>query len=299
MSHKELFNKEGAIFMGAKKNTIDTNIGIFGVNYDGTTSFKPGARFGPESIRNVSKSLETFCPVLEKDLEEIKYCDFGCLKIDLNETIKVINKVKLATDYLISKNLKPLVFGGEHSITSGIVKGLVEKFPNLIIIQLDAHADLRDTYLNNINSHACTMQRCIEILPKKKILQIGIRSGTKNEFKKMNENGQLVRFKTGDDCKVLEKALNPFKKFPIYLTIDLDWFDPSLVSGTGTPEPGGFFWHDFEKVILTIKKLNIVGADIVELSPDIDPSGVSSVVASKIARSLIMTLDNDNQKDLI
>ena len=172
MSHKELFNKEGSIFMGAKKNTLDTTIGIFGVNYDGTTSFKPGARFGPESIRNVSKSLETFCPVLEKDLEEIKYCDFGCLKIDLNETIKVINKVKLATDYLISKNLKPLVFGGEHSITSGIVKGLVEKFPNLIIIQLDAHADLRDIYLNNINSHACTMQRCIEILPTKKIFQL-------------------------------------------------------------------------------------------------------------------------------
>ena len=260
MSETNLFDKEGSIFMGAHQNINGSLIGIFGVNYDGTTSFKPGARFGPAAIRNVSQCLETYCPVLKKDLEAIQYCDLGSLKINLNEAIKVINKVELATNYLVSNNLKPLVFGGEHSITSGIVKGLVKKFPNLVLIQLDAHADFRESYLDNINSHACTMKRCLETLPMKKIFQIGIRSGTKKEFIEMKENNQLIEFKSGDTCHLLEKTLSPFKKFPIYFTIDLDWFDPSLLPGTGTPEPGGFFWHDFEKIIQTIHHLILIQA---------------------------------------
>ena len=203
MSETNLFDKEGSIFMGAQKKIKDSSIGIFGVNYDGTTSFKPGARFGPAAIRNVSQCLETYCPVLKKDLEAIHFCDLGSLKINLSETIKVINKTELATNYLTSHNLKPLVFGGEHSITSGVVKGLVQKFPNLILIQLDAHADFRDSYSNNINSHACTMKRCIEILPMKKIFQIGIRSGTKKEFIEMNKNNQLIKFKSGDNCNMI------------------------------------------------------------------------------------------------
>ena len=299
MSRKKLFEEDGPIFMGAKRNKTNCTIGIFGVNYDGTTSFKPGARFGPDAIRKVSQSLETYCPHLNKDLDRINYCDFGSLKIDLDETKNIVKKVHLGTNHLLMNDLKPLVLGGEHSITTGVIKGLVQKFPNLIIIQLDAHADLRKKYLNNIHSHACTMQRCMEILPTKKILQLGIRSGTRNEFEEMHNNNQLVSFKTGNSCELFEKKLSQFKEFPIYLTIDLDWFDPSVLPGTGTPEPGGFFWHDFEKVIRVLQDYNIVGTDIVELSPDIDQSGISSVLAAKVARTLIMTLDKTFQKDLI
>ena len=299
MSEKNLFDKNGSIFMGSIKDYNNSSIGIFGVNYDGTTCFKPGARFGPSAIRNVSEVLETYCPLLEKDLEDINYCDFGSLKVDMNETISIINKVEIATNYVVTKNLKPLVFGGEHSITTGIVKSLVNTFPNLVLIQLDAHADLREQYLNNRNSHACTMRRCLEVLPMGKIFQVGIRSGTRNEFKEMNNNNQLIKFNTGGDCNLFKNRMLSLKDFPIYLTIDLDWFDPSLVPGTGTPEPGGYFWHDFEKIIKILAEFNIVGADIVELSPDIDPTGSSSIVAAKAARSLIMTLDNQSQKKVV
>jgi len=268
------------------------SIGIFGVNYDGTCSFKPGARFGPDSIRKVSQSLETYCPRLRKDLEDINYVDLGSLSIKTNDSSEVINNVKSATNYLIKNNLKPLILGGEHSITQGAVEALVKKYPNLILIQLDAHADLRDSYMGNKNSHACTMQRCLDILPKKKILQIGIRSGTKEEFKLMSDNNQLVNFKSGENAKELATALIPYKNYPIYLTIDLDWFDPSLVSGTGTPEPGGFFWNDFEIILENLKNFNIVASDIVELSPEIDTSEVSSIVAAKVLRSLIITVNN-------
>ena len=135
------------------------------------------------------------------------------------------------------------------------------------------------------------MRRCLEVLPENKIFQIGIRSGTKNEFQLMSENRQLINFKTGDKNTLLEKELFPFKDYPIYLTVDLDWFDPSLLPGTGTPEPGGLLWHDFETIIEFLQSFNLIGADIVELSPNIDPTGISSVVAAKVARSLIMTLD--------
>ena len=289
MNFREFFDQEGSIYMGSQREIKNCSIGIFGVNYDGTTSFRSGTRFGPSAIRNVSQSLETFCPILEKDLSNIGYVDFGSLIIDLDNTESVINRVSLATKLLIKNNLKPLILGGEHSITTGVIETLVKKYPDLVIIQLDAHADLRDSYMNNKNSHACTMQRCIEKLPNKEIFQIGIRSGTKEEFQKMRENNQLIDLKKGDKNLLLSR-LEKIKELPIYLTIDVDWFDPSLLSGTGTPEPGGFFWDDFEMIIKTLNKFNLIGADIVELAPEIDISGVSSIVAAKVARSLIMTL---------
>ncbi len=289
---KSLFDNENAIFMGAQRNPDNCSIGIFGVNYDGTCSFKPGARFGPEAIRQFSICLETYCPKLDKDLQDVAYVDFGSILIDKNDSESIIESVKSATNYLISKSLSPIMLGGEHSITRGAIEALVKKYPDLILIQLDAHADLRESYIGNKHSHACTMKRCLEVLPEKKILQIGIRSGTKEEFQFMNDNNQLVNFLPGGNTQELKKALLPYSNSPIYLTIDLDWFDPSLLAGTGTPEPGGFFWNDFEEILKTLKDFRIVASDIVELSPEIDKSGVSSIVAAKVLRSLILSLEN-------
>ena len=292
MINKNLFDIESSIFMGAKRNPHNCSVGIFGVNYDGTCSYKSGARFGPNAIRQVSTCLETFCPKLEKDLEDINYVDFGSLEINKNDSKSVIESVKSATNYLMSKSLTPIMLGGEHSITRGAIEAVVNKYPDLILVQLDAHADLRNSYMGNEHSHACAMQRCLDVLPEKKILQVGIRSGTKEEFKFMRQKNQLVNFIPGENAKEFKKALLPYSNSPIYLTIDLDWFDPSLLPGTGTPEPGGFFWNDFEVILETLKNFRIVASDIVELSPEIDNSGVSSVVAAKVLRSLIMSLEN-------
>ena len=298
MSTDNLFDTEGPRFMHSRQDGSNCSVGIFGANYDGTTSYKPGTRFGPNAIRNVSQSLESYCPNLEKDLFDIKYFDAGSILFDLYETESIIKKVSLATEFMIKNNLKPLLLGGEHSITIGAIKALLKKYTNLLLIQLDAHADLRDTYQKNKFSHACTMRRCMDILPKGNIFQIGIRSGTRDEFKLMRETKQLIDFKTGYSAAQLKNFLQPFRNFPIYLTIDLDWFDPSLLPGTGTPEPGGFFWHDFEHLIKALNLHKVVGADIVELSPDIDNSGISSIVAAKVTRSLIMTLDNNHTDEL-
>ena len=289
-----LFNNDGAIFMGAQRDIDQCRVSLLGVPYDGTCCFRPGARFGPSAVREDSYGIETYCPQLNLDLEDINFTDIGSLDVPLGDAKLTLDYIRDATDILLKKNLKPLIIGGEHSITSGVIKSIITNYPDLIMLQLDAHADLRDEWLGSKFSHACTMKRCLEILPSKKIFQIGIRSGTKSEFLEMNNSKRLIQHTLGENAKSLEEALKSFKGRPIYLTFDLDWFDPSVMPGTGTPEPGGYFWGDFAAIINVIKSHNLIGADVVELSPKLDNTGISSILAAKVIRSLIMLLDKSS-----
>ena len=289
-----LFNNDGAIFMGAQRRIDQCRVSLLGVPYDGTCCFRPGARFGPSAVREDSYGIETYCPQLDLDLEDINFTDIGSLDVPLGDAELTLDYISDATNILLKNNLKPLIIGGEHSITIGIIKSIITNYPDLIMLQLDAHADLRDEWLGSKLSHACTMKRCLEILPSKKIFQIGIRSGTKSEFLEMNNSKRLIQHTLGENAKSLEKALKSFKGRPIYLTFDLDWFDPSVMPGTGTPEPGGYFWGDFAAIINVIKSHNLIGADVVELSPKLDNTGISSILAAKVIRSLIMLLDKSS-----
>ncbi len=289
-----LFNNDGAIFMGSQRGIDQSRVSLLGVPYDGTCCFRPGARFGPSAIREDSYGIETYCPQLDLDLEDINFTDIGSLDVPLGDAELTLDYISDATNILLKNNLKPLIIGGEHSITIGIIKSIITNYPDLIMLQLDAHADLRDEWLGSKLSHACTMKRCLEILPSKKIFQIGIRSGTKSEFLEMNNSKRLIQHTLGENAKSLEEALKSFKGRPIYLTFDLDWFDPSVMPGTGTPEPGGYFWEDFAAIINVIKSHNLIGADVVELSPKLDNTGISSILAAKVIRSLIMLLDKSS-----
>ncbi|AAZ58777.1 agmatinase [Prochlorococcus marinus str. NATL2A] len=289
-----LFNNDGAIFMGAQRDIDQSRVSLLGVPYDGTCCFRPGARFGPSAIREDSYGIETYCPQLDLDLEDINFTDIGSLDVPLGDAELTLDYISDATNILLKNNLKPLIIGGEHSITIGIIKSIITNYPDLIMLQLDAHADLRDEWLGSKLSHACTMKRCLEILPSKKIFQIGIRSGTKSEFLEMNNSKRFIQHTLGENAKSLEEALKSFKGRPIYLTFDLDWFDPSVMPGTGTPEPGGYFWGDFAAIINVIKSHNLIGADVVELSPKLDTTGISSILAAKVIRSLIMLLDKSS-----
>ena len=289
-----LFNNDGAIFMSAQRGIDQCRVSLLGVPYDGTCCFRPGARFGPSAVREDSYGIETYCPQLNLDLEDINFADIGSLDVPLGDAKLTLDYIRDATNILLKNNLKPLIIGGEHSITSGVIKSIITNYPDLIMLQLDAHADLRDEWLGSKFSHACTMKRCLEILPSKKIFQIGIRSGTKSEFLEMNNSKRLIQHTLGENAKSLEEALKSFKGRPIYLTFDLDWFDPSVMPGTGTPEPGGYFWGDFAAIINVIKSHNLIGADVVELSPKLDNTGISSILAAKVIRSLIMLLDKSS-----
>ena len=283
------FNSEGAIFMGSKRTSQNCGIGLFGVPYDGTTSFRPGTRFGPSSIREISNAIESYCPRLNIDLNEFNYADLGSLEIPIGSPIPVINCVNAATKYLINNGLKPLIIGGEHSITTGAIEAMAEYYPDLILIQLDAHADLREEWLDSKYSHACTMKRCLEFIPSKHLFQVGIRSGTKAEFDELYKTKRLINT-ISKTANSLENRLLPFIGKPIYITLDLDWFDPSVLPGTGTPEPGGYLWKDLEEVIKVLSNHKIVGADIVELAPNLDISEISSILGAKAVRSFLILL---------
>ena len=280
------FDSEGGIFMGSRRDPAGCRVGLFGVPYDGTTSFRPGTRFGPAAIREVSQGLETYCPQLDLDLEDLAYADLGAVDIPFGAPEPVVNAVQRATTAVLDLGLSPLMLGGEHSISSGAVAAVANQHPDLVLVQLDAHADLREEWLGARHSHACAMRRCLEVLPSQTLFQLAIRSGTREEFTELQESGRLM-----PSIDALQQALAPLKGKPIYLTVDLDWFDPAVLPGTGTPEPGGFLWRDFAAVVDVLRGHRLVAADVVELAPQLDSSGVSSVLAAKVTRSLILLMD--------
>lgn len=282
----ELFDTDGAIYMGSQRDPAGCRVGLFGVPYDGTTSFRPGTRFGPAAIREVSSGLESYCPQLDLDLEDLAFADLGALDIPFGAPEPVVMAVQRATEAVLALGLKPLMLGGEHSISSGAVAAVAAQHPDLVLVQLDAHADLRHEWLGAKYSHACAMRRCLEVLPSQQLLQIAIRSGTREEFSELRATGRLVAIEQ------LAQTLQPLRGKPIYLTVDLDWFDPAVLPGTGTPEPGGFMWNHFAELITELSQHNLVAADVVELAPMLDPSGVSSVLAAKVVRSLLLNLGN-------
>ena len=275
-----LFDREGTIFMGARRDPKGCQVGMFGVPYDGTTSFRPGTRFGPAAVREVSTGLETYCPQLDLDLENMAYVDLGAVEIPFGAPEPVVEAVQAATTWVLDQGLKPLMLGGEHSITSGAVAAVASHHPDLVMVQLDAHADLRQEWLGARHSHACAMRRSLDVLPSQTMLQIAIRSGTKEEFAELASSGRLTPFEE------IAQQLHRLRGKPLYLTVDLDWFDPAVMPGTGTPEPGGFLWQHFAELVDELKHHNLVGADVVELAPQLDPSGISSVLAAKVTRSL-------------
>ena len=282
------FDSEGGIFMGSRRDPAGCRVGLFGVPYDGTTSFRPGTRFGPAAIREVSQGLETYCPQLDLDLEDLAYADLGAVAIPFGAPEPVVNAVQRATTAVLDLGLNPLMLGGEHSISSGAVAAVANQHPDLVLVQLDAHADLREEWLGARHSHACAMRRCLEVLPSGDLLQLAIRSGTRDEFHELHSSGRRM-----NDVQALRDAMAPWTGRPVYLTVDLDWFDPAVLPGTGTPEPGGFLWRDFAAVVDVLRGHRLVAADVVELAPQLDSSGVSSVLAAKVTRSLILLMGVD------
>ena len=183
----------------------------------------------------------------------------------------------------------PFMIGGEHLVSYSSIKAVYEKYPELRVIHLDAHADLREEYMEEKFSHATVLRRVWDFLGDKKIYQFGIRSGTKEEFEFAKEHTYINMF----DLTKIDKYIEELKKFPIYITVDLDVFDPSFFPGTGTPEPGGIDIKEFINFLKKIMGLNIIGADVVELSPHYDHSGISSALAVKVVREMLLIMSSN------
>jgi len=273
-------------FLGCDSSFEQADIIITGVPFDGTTSFRPGTRFAPAAMRIDSDGIETYSPYQDKDLTEKQIHDHGDLELPIGNTLKTLDIIEKHTEIILKSDKIPVMIGGEHLVTLPVVRTLLNKHPNLHIIHFDAHTDLREDYLGEKLSHATVMRRIWELTGDKRIHQFGIRSGEKNEF----EFAQKHNFISPFSFEGLSETVKKLETLPVYLSIDLDILDPSVLPGTGTPEPGGMIFNQLLHAILSLTPLNIIGADIVELSPHYDNSGISTTVACKILREVLLLI---------
>lgn len=273
-------------FLGMESSYDESKVVVFGVPFDGTTSYRPGTRFAAGQMRCESDGIETYSPLLDLDLEDYQICDAGDVNLSNGNTVKILSEIEAVTQDILNDDKKPLMIGGEHLVTFPVIKALVKKYPDIHLLHFDAHTDLRETYNNEALSHATVIRRCWDILGDGRIFQFGIRSGMKQEFDfaLKEKHTYMEPF----SIQTVQDILNQLNGKKVYVTIDLDILDPAIFPGTGTPEPGGITYRELETVFKAIKDADIelVGADLVELSPHYDQSGVSTIVACKVLREL-------------
>ena len=276
-------------FIACDAEYEDASVVLFGAGFDGTTSFRPGTRFAPSAIRNESFGIETYSPYQDKDLTDYATFDSGDIELSMGSSQIALDQISERTRTILEDGKLPFMVGGEHLVTIGAFREVYAKHPDVHVIHFDAHTDLRDEYLGVQLSHACVIRRCHDLVGDGHIHQFGIRSGDRPEFRWAAE-GHTEMHKFNLDG--LEQTVKALGNTPVYFTIDLDVLDPSIFPGTGTPEAGGIGFMDLiEAIKLVGGSCNVVGCDVNELSPTYDQSGVSTAVACKVVRELILALN--------
>ena len=287
MISKNRFKRNLQVFQSCDKEYKDSSVVIFSSPMDATCSFRPGTRFAGPAIRQDSIGMEWYSPYFNMDLKDYGTCDIGDLDLPMGDVEKDLKEISRVTSLILKDGNKTMMIGGEHLVTLGTIREYVKKYKDLNIIHFDAHTDLREEFLGRELSHATVLRKCYDLLDGGTIYQFGIRSGDRSEFEWAKTHIHQHLF----DTEGLDEAIEALKDKPVYITIDLDVLDPSVFPGTGTPEAGGITFKELEAAILKMRKLNnIVGADMVELSPDYDTSHVSTQVACKVLRELVLLL---------
>ena len=268
-------------WMGENKNYETSDIVMLGIPFDGTVSYRPGSRFAPEQIRLASWGLEEYSPYFDKHLEDCNFHDAGDLEFPLGNTKKSLDLIEENVDQIYKDGKKVFGIGGEHLVTLPEIKAVKKYYKDLAIIHFDAHTDLREEYLGEELSHSAVIRHGGDIVGFENLKQIGIRSGMKEEFELMQKYNTLA---------IKYEDLDSLKNKPVFVTVDLDVLDTSIMPGTGTPEAGGLTFNELLGWFKYLKNFNIIGADVVELAPDYDSSGASTAVATKVIRELLMVI---------
>ena len=275
-------------FIGCDASYEEAKLVLFGAPFDSTTSYRPGARFGSAAIRHESFGLETYSPYQEEELTEYAVFDSGDLELCFGSSERALADITERSREILQDGKLPLMVGGEHLVTLGNVRAVLEKYPTLHIIHFDAHADLRQEYLGVELSHACVLRRCHDLVGDGRIHQFCIRSGEKVEFDFAKDHTDMHKFTLDGLWEVVEQLKK--ENTPVYFTIDLDCLDPSAFPGTGTPEAGGISFMQLLDGICKVAETNIVGADINELAPMLDTTGASTALGCKVLRELMLAI---------
>ena len=268
-------------WMAQNPDYDSSRVVMLGLPFDGTVSYRPGSRFAPEQIRLASWGLEEYSPYFDKELADVNFHDVGDLEFPLGNTYKTLEQIESNVDEIYKDGKKVFGIGGEHLVTLPEVRAVAKYHKDLAVVHFDAHTDLREEYMGEEMSHSAVIRHISKFVKPENIKQIGIRSGMKEEWEFMKKHNTLCREYKELDC---------IKDKPVFVTVDLDCLDTSIMPGTGTPEAGGMTFDELVGWFKYIKDFNIVGADVVELAPDYDTSGASTAVATKVIRELLMIM---------
>ncbi|MCM3185320.1 agmatinase [Priestia megaterium] len=278
----------GNVFIGSHPVFEESEAVLYGMPMDWTVSYRPGSRFGPTRIREVSIGLEEYSPYLDRELEEVKYFDAGDIPLPFGNPQRSLNMIEEYIGQLLAADKFPLGMGGEHLVSWPVMKAMYKKYPDLAIIHMDAHTDLREEYEGEPLSHSTPIRKVAELIGPENVYSFGIRSGMKEEFQWAKENGMHIsKFEV---LEPLKEILPTLAGRPVYVTIDIDVLDPAHAPGTGTVDAGGITSKELLASIHAIAKsdLRIVGGDLVEVAPIYDPSEQTANTASKLIREMIL-----------
>ncbi len=289
----------GNVFIKSHPTYDDAQAVIYGMPMDWTVSYRPGSRFGPQRIREVSIGLEEYSPYLDRELEEVKYFDAGDIPLPFGNAQRSLDEIdvpvpgacagsKTSISIVTYTGKIPVGMGGEHLVSWPVMKAVSAKYDDLAIIHFDAHTDLRVEYEGEPLSHSTPIRKIAEHIGPKNVYSFGIRSGMKEEFEWAKENGMHIsKFEV---LEPLKEVLPTLAGRNVYVTIDIDVLDPAHAPGTGTVDCGGITSKELLASIHAIAAsgVNVVGFDLVEVAPIYDSSEMTANTASKLLREMIL-----------
>ncbi|PYZ96129.1 agmatinase [Alteribacter lacisalsi] len=278
----------GRVFIMGDRSYEESSVVIFGMPMDYTVSFRPGSRFGPNRIREVSIGLEEYSPYMDRHLEEVNYHDAGDMMFPFGNAAKSLDMIERYTEKLLVDGKFPIGLGGEHLVSWPIIRAMHKEYDDLAVIHIDAHADLREEYEGEVLSHSTPIRKACELIGPENVYSFGIRSGMREEFQYAKESGMhMSRFEVAEPLK---EILPTLAGRPVYVTIDIDVLDPAYAPGTGTAEAGGISSKELLDAIQAIagSAIRVVGCDLVEVSPAYDAGDKTAIAASKFVREMLL-----------
>ncbi|EGA88973.1 agmatinase [Planococcus donghaensis MPA1U2] len=278
----------GKVFIKSHPNYEESKAVLYGMPMDWTVSYRPGSRFGPNKIREVSIGLEEYSPYLDRELGDVKFFDAGDIPLPFGNPEKSLAEIETYVHTLLADEKIPMGMGGEHLVSLPVMKAVASKYDDLAIIHFDAHTDLRENYEGEEYSHSTPIRKIADHIGPKNVYSFGIRSGMKEEFAWAKENGMHIsKFEV---LEPLKEVLPTLEGRNVYVTIDMDVLDPAHAPGTGTVDAGGITSRELLASIHAIAAsgVNVVGFDLVELAPVYDHSDQTANTASKLMREMIL-----------
>lgn len=272
---------------GEMDNRGKPGVALFGAPLDVTTTYRPGARFGPSRIREVSQALEEYSPSFGIDIPSAHVCDLGDICLPFGNVSGSLDMIRSCVAGVIDAGRVPLMLGGEHLVTLPAIEAAAPRHPGLAVIHIDAHADMREEYLGEKLSHATVMRRVAEIVGRTNLYQVGIRSGAAGEM----APGRQENVFPGEVEGPLGLLQDRLRGRPVYVTLDIDVLDPAFAPGTGAPEPGGISSVELFRATALLSGFRVIGADVVEVAPPYDLADITSLAAAKATREIMLAVE--------